>query len=607
MSIMDSDIFEAHRHNDEPSPALVTEIKRRMTQPILELQRRNEEIEGLTRAMDALGKECDDLEASIADHQTILSPIRRLPPDILHEIFYHCLPTHRNPVMSEREAPILFTVVCRSWRSIALSSPRLWTRVHIPIRLPRKQGDDDDDDDAWGSTFSGYEVDEEDTREDSEKYILFHRNRLHAWLSRSGALALSVSLSYSGSTSQREFEDGTALKQFFDTLFTYLPAITDLELAMPTRIYPFLFAHLSPSSFPSLRRIKLDFAGRPNSTGPISLIDAPNLESMSIALKAGSSIGPFWEPSSSALCHLTSLSIHYRLKTDVAFRILKRYPQLRFCKMNIYNPNEALYPLSEEKFLLPQLVVLVLSVDTNAGMEEIFRQMDAPSLTHFNFQETFRRFGYNPPAPDQNFQPSLGVHHFLERCNVLTKLTLDASCTASHDIFHCLSSASQITHLVIGQRFRKFTRPVDYFWDARRQRNFDLNVLVIQPFPTSNFENLTEKSIDMDAFRTPGIILLPRLEVFEAGAMTGKATYEIVKKFVLSRVGGSAIRNGVRSLRRVNIAFDRPPPAGDLAMDIQDAAKAEGMEITVQLHHNSFEPFPWPTAADPSSYPWESF
>ncbi|KAF7357914.1 hypothetical protein MVEN_00837800 [Mycena venus] len=60
-----------------------------------------------------------------------MSPIRRLPLDILEQIFVACLPTHRNCVMSAQEAPVILGRICSSWRTISLATPRLWSRLHI--------------------------------------------------------------------------------------------------------------------------------------------------------------------------------------------------------------------------------------------------------------------------------------------------------------------------------------------------------------------------------------------------------------------------------------------------------------------------------------------
>ncbi|KIL67105.1 hypothetical protein M378DRAFT_74354, partial [Amanita muscaria Koide BX008] len=54
--------------------------------------------------------------------------IQRLCPDILAEIFAFCLPEVTAWIIqiSSRDAPLLLCSVCSSWRSLALSTPRLW-------------------------------------------------------------------------------------------------------------------------------------------------------------------------------------------------------------------------------------------------------------------------------------------------------------------------------------------------------------------------------------------------------------------------------------------------------------------------------------------------
>ncbi|KAF8157425.1 hypothetical protein K438DRAFT_1462216, partial [Mycena galopus ATCC 62051] len=82
-----------------------------------------ESLESLTRDLSA---QRDQLREYVAAHESLLSPARRLPEDILQHIFLTCLPTHRNAVMSANEAPLLLGHICSGWRSIALSTPMLW-------------------------------------------------------------------------------------------------------------------------------------------------------------------------------------------------------------------------------------------------------------------------------------------------------------------------------------------------------------------------------------------------------------------------------------------------------------------------------------------------
>ncbi|KAF8870917.1 hypothetical protein BD779DRAFT_1680743 [Infundibulicybe gibba] len=52
-----------------------------------------------------------------------------LPPEILGEIFLHCLPPGEWGSFSARDAPLLLIKVCCSWREVALSTPSLWSRL----------------------------------------------------------------------------------------------------------------------------------------------------------------------------------------------------------------------------------------------------------------------------------------------------------------------------------------------------------------------------------------------------------------------------------------------------------------------------------------------
>ncbi|KAJ6594888.1 hypothetical protein B0H19DRAFT_883348, partial [Mycena capillaripes] len=66
-------------------------------------------------------------------HEALISPVRRLPHDIIQEIFLACLPTRRKAVMSSSKAPLLLGHVCSGWQTIALSKPMLWSSLHIHL------------------------------------------------------------------------------------------------------------------------------------------------------------------------------------------------------------------------------------------------------------------------------------------------------------------------------------------------------------------------------------------------------------------------------------------------------------------------------------------
>ncbi|KAJ7512684.1 hypothetical protein B0H11DRAFT_3754 [Mycena galericulata] len=114
-----------------PNDDEVSHIKALLIEPTLRLQRLDAEITELQNTINKLIEERETLGAYVQAHSALISPARRLPQDIIQEIFVACLPTHRNCVMSAREAPVLLGRICSSWRTISLSTPHLWTSLHI--------------------------------------------------------------------------------------------------------------------------------------------------------------------------------------------------------------------------------------------------------------------------------------------------------------------------------------------------------------------------------------------------------------------------------------------------------------------------------------------
>ncbi|KAJ7166769.1 hypothetical protein C8R46DRAFT_899295 [Mycena filopes] len=57
-------------------------------------------------------------------------PILTIPFELTAEIFVPCLPDR--PVSPHLTiAPLLLTAICRQWRNIACSTPRLWAALQI--------------------------------------------------------------------------------------------------------------------------------------------------------------------------------------------------------------------------------------------------------------------------------------------------------------------------------------------------------------------------------------------------------------------------------------------------------------------------------------------
>ncbi|KAJ7171293.1 hypothetical protein C8R46DRAFT_183872 [Mycena filopes] len=123
---MASPIAQYLNTNYAPSDSELKWIQSHLIPHIHELSRLDSLIQDLVAQRD---KTLTYIEA----HKALLSPARRLPPEILQEIFLAALPTHRSAVMSASEAPLVLTRICRGWRSLALATPELWHSIHLPF------------------------------------------------------------------------------------------------------------------------------------------------------------------------------------------------------------------------------------------------------------------------------------------------------------------------------------------------------------------------------------------------------------------------------------------------------------------------------------------
>ncbi|KAJ8089078.1 hypothetical protein PM082_014326 [Marasmius tenuissimus] len=97
-------------------------------------------IKSQNRELSTSSKSLEEALARITEkkqiYHSILHPIRRLPPEILVEIFRICTFgdafTGQFPgSLDTRKAPWKLTQVCRAWRSVSASASSLWTQVSI--------------------------------------------------------------------------------------------------------------------------------------------------------------------------------------------------------------------------------------------------------------------------------------------------------------------------------------------------------------------------------------------------------------------------------------------------------------------------------------------
>ncbi|KAL0568536.1 hypothetical protein V5O48_013443 [Marasmius crinis-equi] len=154
--------------NYAPSEQECTDIRSLLYEP-------EQRAGNLAQEIQKLQAELNEVQHFIDRHRSLLSPVRRVPADLLGEIFVQTLPsnTFNLAARTVKDAPLLLTTICHSWREVALKTPRLWNGIHI--YLPRNH-----------PQFP----------HDQLSFLIQQRKQgAQTWLERSGALPITFSIS----------------------------------------------------------------------------------------------------------------------------------------------------------------------------------------------------------------------------------------------------------------------------------------------------------------------------------------------------------------------------------------------------------------------------
>ncbi|KAJ7330518.1 hypothetical protein DFH08DRAFT_967053 [Mycena albidolilacea] len=99
----------------------------------------DDEIPKLREKLKQLEYERASLPRYVTCNKAALAPLRRMPPEVLGEIFSWTLPTIANVLNAGKfdmaQSPWLLTQISSRWRAVSLSIPSLWSRV--VIQYPR--------------------------------------------------------------------------------------------------------------------------------------------------------------------------------------------------------------------------------------------------------------------------------------------------------------------------------------------------------------------------------------------------------------------------------------------------------------------------------------
>ncbi|KIM41317.1 hypothetical protein M413DRAFT_146379 [Hebeloma cylindrosporum] len=545
------------QNNDVPSESTILELTESLKAPSSELQEVEAEIQRLGRLMEMMEMKRQSIQKIINDHKIILSPVRRLPPDVLHEIFFHCLPTYHNPVMTSSESPLLLTRICSSWRAIALSSPRIWSQVYIPL-----PGDP--------NYSSGYGVitDQATLNRRSQRFASVLRLRCDAvrrWLSRSGTCPLSLTVTYPSTYSDvQNLEIDELIREMFDMLLSFADRWTDVDLSMPEDIYNKLQSNINPITFSSLTSLKISLNQAPhwNNTAtqqfPIRLLDAPRLRRLHISATQ-TSYTPmlrqsFWN-------HFTHITFASPTTDEDVLVLLRGCPNLVFGKFFVIPSSQWDQTVDQFAVVLPRLRSLYMQ-DSGAheSMAILFKALNAPSLTSLSYHW----FSHRSPGDglDSAIQLPVPVIPLLENSTLISYLLLDGV-LSRQDTQKCLQHGARVTHVVFGEETPASWHP--------QNPSFILDTDVVRP----DTFNLKMLSIGSGA-----VTLLPKLESLEAYHLSS-LTDEDLLDVITSRIKASQ-QGEVAALKSIKIHFQRQRQR-DITEDVFRLTKEAGIEVKLDL------------------------
>ncbi|KAJ6508390.1 hypothetical protein C8R45DRAFT_1208076 [Mycena sanguinolenta] len=329
MSLSKSRFRNQLNTNYVPSDSEILEIRTLLVGPKEKLAEIDAQIEALEITLAQLKEQRAALKGPIDAHNALISLMRRIPQDVLLEIFLWCLPTNHNAVIDCAEAPLLLGRISRHWRQIAYSTPRLWSSIHIPAL--------------------DYSLTPPSILSRLEKIV-------ETWLERSATCPLSISF-------HADYDWDLDNHPLVHQLLAVSPRLRHLSLTGNTATFRPLL-QLGPEDLPQLKGFYMKSMSNNPDPDPTDIFQISTLED--VALFRTQSVDPLSTPL--PWSHLTSLRFecYGRWTThgheggidfDETLDLLRRCPNLEHCEVRVTRQSE--HSSLTSPIILPHLHTLV--------------------------------------------------------------------------------------------------------------------------------------------------------------------------------------------------------------------------------------------------------
>ncbi|KAJ7165542.1 hypothetical protein C8R43DRAFT_212698 [Mycena crocata] len=386
-------------------------IKDLLLEPTLRLGRLDGEIVKLQKEIDKLLEERNNLHTYVEAHKALLSPVRRVPPDIIQEIFLACLPSHRNCVMSAQEAPVLLGRICSFWRTISLSTPRIWSRLHVvEPTLP--------DNGSWTLGSPSH-----------EEKLAQRAETTKVWLGRSGRCPLSISFrgrrDYGGSA-------GPSVDSLLQALIPFAARWQHIQFTLRQADLAPVF-HLTETDLPMLSTVALvrldsEFLPAPRlrlARDLRGMLHGARLSGFSVShfIVNAAQLPLRWD-------QLTVLSIFSMIsnsmKSGEALELISRCPRLRSCTLKLDDGLDATWIGTHEILENKCLQTLDLFCGPTSAPGPLLDHLSLPELRDFTLRRIFSPDGQKQ-VPDVSLARHCAVWMHLEHLHIESHLFLETS------------------------------------------------------------------------------------------------------------------------------------------------------------------------------------
>jgi hypothetical protein len=410
--------------NYVPSISEVEKIRHLIAKPQRERSCLEEKIARFQIIVDDLCTQRDKLDAHIQDHLALVSGARRLPHDVVQEIFSHCLPTERNAVMSATEAPVLLGRICSGWRRIALSTPDLWSTLHLPIPNCHTLGHCD----KWRHVAEA----------------------VKSWLNRSGGLPLSLSVACTSLNGrQPDRKSSLGISYFMNTLTRHSHRWERIDFLFPFPELASSLSSLTEADVPLLKSAILECSIfndiAPTNNWPlIGIFSTPSIREVSLlGFKHSEYLHPLPWGQLTGLYLERGMGLWGESLTETdALNILEQCPILTTCKLMVdANPIPLAISTPPQTVTLSRLRSLIIVEGAEAELtRQFFGRLKLPALRYLGFRRLSLAVGHGP----------LHISRILaDEGNPVEELELGLESISPIDLTDCLEFATTIKRLTL--------------------------------------------------------------------------------------------------------------------------------------------------------------